>query len=143
MPTINYDDLEKVDTQILLTEESKSHDSRLQVELGKRYYRADGVDFDANKTVEFYKAAANQKNDEAQMFLGNLARATNDYEEALKYFEKAASLGNDKAQYILGEMYEHGEGTASNQDNAIELYQKAAKSGNFLAQEKLKNWNLS
>lgn len=138
MTSMNYDDLESTDTQSLIAEEAKTHNSRLQVELGKRYYRAEGVVFDANKTIDFYEKAANQGNDEAQVFLGNLNREMKDYEKAFDLFRKAASKNNPKAQYILGEMYERGEGVNQNFTEAHIMYEKAAENGNENAQEKLK-----
>ena len=48
-----------------------------------------------------------------------------------------AQQGNPRAQYFLGEMYEQGLGTKQDTAEAFKWYNKAAQSGDVLAQRKL------
>lgn len=54
------------------------------------------------------------------------------HEEAFKIFEKFSTLeyNDDESQYYLGLMYFHGHHVEKDQDRAISLWKKSAKSRN-------------
>ena len=60
-----------------------------------------------------------------------------DYDAAFELFSKSAAAGCDSAQVALGSMYEYGIGVGNDISEAIEWYQKASKSGNQEAADKL------
>ena len=60
------------------------------------------------------------------------------YKKAFKLFKKSAEQGNSQAQYNLGAMYENGEGTEENIEQAKYWYKKSADQGDEDAKEALK-----
>ncbi len=79
---------------------------------------------------EFYKTALQ-------------AYKNNDYKKAFEYFTKSAENGNSKAQYNLAAMYENGEGTKENLEEAKKWYKKSAEQGNNDSIEALKELDIN
>jgi hypothetical protein len=57
------------------------------------------------------------------------------------WFRKAADKDDGEAQFALGEMYESGESVASDMDEAIRWYWKAAGNAVEAAKERLRALN--
>ncbi|OHT12799.1 hypothetical protein TRFO_17268 [Tritrichomonas foetus] len=64
-------------------------------------------------------------------------RAEGQKDSAFAYFRRAAELGNTNAMMSLAEMLNNGEGCPVNQNEASQLIQMAADSGNILAIAKM------
>ena len=84
---------------------SEAHDSGLC---------AGGVLKDDAEAVQWYRKAAEQRNDSAQWRLGSVYNygwgVPEDDAEAVKWYRKAAEQGHASAQFNLGVMYATGEG---------------------------------
>jgi len=97
---------------------------------------------DPEKSVEWYREAAEQGNADAQCFLGwcydngryGVAR---DPLKAAEWFRKAAQQNNARAQFFLGLCYDKGAGVVRDPANAVEWYRKAADQGLAAAQYNL------
>ena len=63
-----------------------------------------------------------------------------DYETARQELAPLVKEGNPKAQFHLGQMHAKGNGVPHNDEEAAELYSKAAEGGNTLAQFVLGLW---
>jgi len=58
-----------------------------------------------------------------------------DYNGALQFWQERASLGDAQAQFNLALMYHGGLGVPSDEEKALQWYQKAAQNGYPWAQE--------
>ena len=116
-------------------------DAIVQLNLGRKYYKGDGVEQSYSKAVELFRRAAKQGNKEAQYNLGQCYKngrgVEQDYSKAAEWYRKAADQGDEDAQYILGQYYEIGRGVEQDYSKAAEWYQKAAAQGNTYAQNNL------
>jgi TPR repeat protein len=102
--------------------------------LGAMYRDGRGVARDRKEAAKWFSLAADQGSAWAQSQAGMLyARGgdglSQDYDKAIDYFRKSAEAGNADAQYNLGWAYEAGLGVASDRQQAIEWYSKAARKG--------------
>ena len=68
---------------------------------------------------------------------GGIDGAGPDYALAVQWLSRAASAGDARAMTHLGDLYEKGQGVASNPERAEELYRTAAGKGYSLAMERL------
>jgi len=88
---------------------------------------------DYKTAIEKFKPFAEQGNDEAQFFLGEMYYAgkgvPQDYAEAVKWWQKAAEQNLVIAQYNLGILYINGQGVQQNYDEGIRWVRKAADQG--------------
>jgi uncharacterized protein len=105
----------------------------------------------ANPTaaVEHYRAAARTGDVGAQLALARLLRADGDdvpddpeesarwYSEAAEQLQADARTGDAQAREQLGDLYLEGRGVPKNVDQALVLYEGAARSGRVGAQLKL------
>jgi len=110
------------------------NDNRAMLAIGIMYANGDGVNKDQNKSIVWFKKAANAKNVYAYNKLGNYYASKEDYKEAFKWFEKAANTGDSKASYNLGYFYTGGLGVKQDLKMALNWYGKAAFAGNVDAQ---------
>ena len=106
------------------------------LELGNKYYNADGVALDYEKAVFWYQKAAEQGNADAMLQLALCYRkghgVDGDQEECVKWLKKSAEKGVAKAQYYLASYYEEGEGGLSKDSvAAYQWYTKAAQQGDI------------
>ena len=113
---------------------SNKNDGRAMLAMGVIYANGDGVAKDENKSFEWFTKAADAKNENAWIKLGNIYATNKDYDNAFKYFEKAANAGNSKASYNLGYFYTGGLGADMNLSKSLYWYEKSAIAGNIDAQ---------
>lgn len=81
---------------------------------------------------KYYRMGAEKDNNGCQLWLGQLLREKGQYEEAIKWLSKAGK-NNGWAAYLVGQMYEIGEGTTVDINNAIKWYRNSANTRNFYA----------
>src|SRR3989441_592974 len=124
-----------------LQKEADSGDAVAQYDLGRMYYKGEGVPKDAAKAAEWHQKAAAQGHAEAQRGLGwiyaNGEGVPKDVAKAVEWYQKAAARGHAEAQCGLGGMYYEGEGVPKDDAKAAEWHQKAAAQGDAVAQELL------
>ena len=111
------------------------------VELGRMYYEGDGVERDYEKSVYWYRKAAEQGYADGQYWLGVIYRGgygvEKDYEKSVYWFRKAAEQGDASGQNNLGAMYNYGEGVEEDYEKAVYWYRKAAEQGDASGQNNL------
>jgi clan AA aspartic protease (TIGR02281 family) len=91
--------------------------------------------------VSIFRPLAEQRNADAQFFLGTLYNrgqgVARDYAEAARWYRKAADQGDAASQTMLGVLYENGQGVARDYAEAARWYRKAADQGYAIAQNDL------
>jgi TPR repeat protein len=109
-----------------------------QVALGELHYNGEGglaVDF--AQAAAFYRMAAAQGLDAAQLELGGMHHngdvIAQDYAEALRLFQLAAAQGHPVALYSIAVCYEHGHSVAADVAEAIRWYRRARAAGDAQA----------
>ena len=120
-----------------LRQDAERGDADAQFYLGKMYelgyaYETAGVPKDAVEAIKWYRKAAEQGHQSAQVNLGLLytgAGVPKDAVEAVKWFRKAAEQGNAFAQSALGSSYQTGDGVPKDAAEAVKWYRKAAEQG--------------
>jgi len=106
--------------------------------LGFSYESGIGVALNLSQAEIWFRLAAEQGDDEAQVNLawkywgGEFGQR--DYGQAVEWFHRAAEQGNLEAQYRLGEMYYKGEGVRQDLLEAKKWFHKLADRGNSNAQ---------
>jgi uncharacterized protein len=123
---------------------AEAGDSKAQYYLGRIYtldWSGTGLDgssarqpSDREKSVYWFKKAAEQGDLLAQIELGNiyihnLGGGTNPAEEAFKWVQMAADQGDPGSQFLIGTFYEQGKGVAKDIAQAITWYRAAANQG--------------
>ncbi|MGN6291303.1 MAG: tetratricopeptide repeat protein [Chitinophagaceae bacterium] len=110
------------------------------VNLGWMYNKGLGVTKDSIMTNRYYKKAAEQGGTDAMMEIANNYNSGNppDYINAFKWTLQAALKGNVYGAHNLAVMYENGEGTQKNINEAVKWYRIAAAKGFEAAKEALK-----
>ena len=97
----------------------------------------DGVDGIIEQNIEqakdLFLGAANQWHAPAQVYLGNIYREEQRYQEAIELYTQAALQNNQFGQYNLGYMYENGLGTNVNYEAAEFWYRKAMEQNHALS----------
>ncbi|KAG2173605.1 hypothetical protein INT43_005023 [Umbelopsis isabellina] len=88
------------------------------------YHRS--VEWNYQKSVQNFKAAAKGGNVQAQCQVGELCYDSNNYKGAIKWFTRAAERGSTTAQRKLGNMYYTGTGVKKNLEFAAEWYHRIA-----------------
>ncbi len=116
-------------------------DPEIWRDLGTMYGKGCGVERSYRQTVFWYRKAAEQGIENAQLLLGMMYDAgrgvEQDDELAVFWYRKAAEQGNARAQLFLGLMYKGGRGIQQDDEQAVFWYRKAAEQGNAVAQKKL------
>jgi eukaryotic-like serine/threonine-protein kinase len=111
--------------------------------LGTLYATGDaGVPQDDKQAVALYQKAADQGYAKAEKNLGDMyffgrGVSERDYKQAMLWYGKAADQQLAEAQFRLGYMYEKGLGTQQSNQDAIDMYKKAARNGSVDAQRAL------
>ncbi len=127
----------KISTQRMMA----LRDAREQYNLGVAYCSGKEVPQDYQEAVKWFRLAAEQGLNQAQLALGvcyETGEGVNkDYKEAARLYTLAAKQGNVSAQIKLGCCYETGAGVNKDHKEAARLYTLAAKQGNVSAQIKL------
>jgi len=122
-------------------QQAEAGDVEATYNLGRMYYKGEGVSQDYKKALKWLFKAAEQGNAGAQNNLGWMyykgEGVSQDYKEAIKRFSKAAVQGNTKAQGNLSMMCAKGEGLPQDYKEAFMLFFKAAEQGNAGAQNNL------
>jgi hypothetical protein len=107
--------------------------------LGICYSNGRGVLKDAAQAVEWFRKAAEQGNESAQLNLGICyetgAGPPKDEVEAVKWYRKAAEQGSASAQANLGTCYLNGTGISKDEGEAMKWFQKATEQGFELPRE--------
>lgn len=110
-------------------------DPAAQNALGIKYATgADGLPHDDVRAVEWFRKAAQQNYDKAEVNLGDmyfygLGGLDKSYLQALSWYLRAANQQNAGAQFRLGSMFEQGLGTDVDLKKAVGFYQSAANQG--------------
>ena len=78
-----------------------------------------------------------QANDSTKISMAMEAYNQQDYPTALEMFKSLAQNGNHTAQAMTGIMYASGQGTATNQEEAVKWYAASAYGGNTIGQSML------
>ncbi|MBN8439460.1 MAG: sel1 repeat family protein [Candidatus Accumulibacter sp.] len=89
------------DTLADLIKRAEQGDADAQFNLGKKYYKGDGVPRNADKGFEWYQMAAANGNAEAQFFVGTSSYQNGDGTTAIFLVEEAAAQGNGGAMTNL------------------------------------------
>ncbi|UZO08257.1 uncharacterized protein OCT59_028515 [Rhizophagus irregularis] len=115
---------------------AKDEDSQGQFYLGYLYYYGYGKKKDLEKSIYWYKKAAENRYDEAQYYLGECYElgvgVDKDESKAFELYKKSAEDGLIVAKFALGYCYVNGIGTEINKRIGFELYDEAAgKDGNI------------
>ncbi|MGC9983127.1 MAG: tetratricopeptide repeat protein [Polyangia bacterium] len=97
-----------------------------------------GVLQDFEEAVFWWKKAADQGNDRAQLHLGDAYTegegVPQDHVEAARWYRKSADQGNTTAQSLLGSACAKGEGVLQDYPEAVRWWKKAADHGDVEAQ---------
>ena len=124
--------------QMLITAESKSHNSILQAAIGKRYYFGIDVSENGSEAKKFFEKSANQDNAEGLCYLADcyiygVGTEVNE-KKGFKLVEKAYSIdsGDDEILNLLADCYRYGWGTIQDINRAIEYYKATKWSGDAL-----------
>jgi len=98
---------------------------------GDRLYKAAGFGCDKSDAINYFKAAGEQGNLDAQVRLGDMygfgAGVEPGYEMAAYWYIKAADQGSPKAQLYMGNLYASGLGVEQNKDKALKYMKLAAE----------------
>jgi len=104
------------------------------------YQHGEGMPIDFTEAARWYRKAADQGNENAQVDLGLLYMGGNgvpkDWDEAARWFRKAADKGNATAQFNLGSLAENGQAGLAQAD-AAGWYRKSADQGYAYSQAAL------
>lgn len=115
-------------------------DLESQMNLGYMYlYGTNGIKQDFENAFKYYSMAAKQDDPIALNNLGSLyfsgIGTEQDIRTALTLFERASDLGNDNAALNLAFIYlSGGKKDKDRNQKAVDLFQKAGKAGNKIAQ---------
>ena len=108
-----------------------------QYNLGRMYYRGEGVEQNFTEAKKWFDLAAAQQYAPAQASLAVLYEkgqgVTADHKEAVKWYEFAAEQGYVPAQVNLGLHYADGSGTARDYAEAVKWFTIAAELGDASA----------
>lgn len=112
-------------------------------------YEEDGAEIkaDGEKSVQWYRRAAELNNDGAAYRLGavyahGLLGAAKNPQKAAEWWKKAAGRGHAAAQYALGRLYSEGYGVEKDEKQAALWWRLAAAQGNEDAVNALKEKGL-
>ena len=85
--------------------------SEAQYNIGRMYYKGDGVPKDYKEAVKWYRKAAEQGSVDAQYMMGRMYYkgdgVPKDYKEAVKWYRNPAEQGSAGAQLDLGSIYKN------------------------------------
>lgn len=110
-----------------------------QFNMGQAYKMGRGVPADAATAQSWYRKAARQGHEQAQVNVGLLLYNDGRRQEALPWIRKAVELGDPRAQYILGTELFNGDLVAKDWPRAYALMLRAADGGVPPAADNLKS----
>ena len=121
-----------------LTKKADEGDANAQLAVGlalrDQILGYEGPSDDA-KSVTYLEMSAEQGNEHAQFFVGEMYMFGRGVEAntktAIAWLQKSAGQGFPKAQRVLGELYQRGEGVEQDLDQAASWLQKAADQGDL------------
>ena len=106
--------------------------------IGKLFLMGADVPKDIERSIYYFKRAAEGGNEYAEFQLGKLYLLGEDVpknvEEAITWISSCADRGNQFAQYALGKLYLCGRDVPRDREKAISLLEAAAAQGNIYAQ---------
>jgi TPR repeat protein len=112
---------------------ASSGNATAQFQLGRTYFRGDGVAADKAKAHEWILKSAEQGNPEAITSMGYFYSQgvvlEKDEAKAIEWFRKGAEAGSPKSQMNLGLMLRQGKTITLNHDESMQWLEKAASSG--------------
>lgn len=124
-----------------LTQRAEAGDAPAQFELGRAYYRGNGVAKDAEKAALWIRRAAEAGYRDAIEGLGFLYTTGNgvaqDEEEAVKWFRLAAEAGSARAKLNVGLLLRQGKTIPLSNEESLRFMQEAAEGGSLEARSYL------
>lgn len=117
--------------------EARSGDPHALYNLGICYEYGYGGEENADKALSLYLKCASMGYIRGYFAAGNVYLDKKEYVEAINCFKYAEDHGLLLASTALGDCYRLGSGVPPDEAKAAEYYEKAAKGGEFLAQQKL------
>lgn len=123
--------------QTVLTKNNEVNTAEEQYRLGVKYYDGDGVPQVYEEAAKWYRKAADQGHEKAQLNLGNMyyvgRGVAKDEVQAIHWVRKAAEQGYAPGQVRLGHMYHCGRrrdtDIEKNDEQIVYWYRKAAEQG--------------
>jgi TPR repeat protein len=116
-------------------------DAMAQFELGRAYFRGEGVPKDEEKAVEWMEKSANQGNSDAITSMGFFYSQGIGVEkseaQAVEWFRKGAKAGSATCKLNLGLLLRQGKTIQTSGDESLRLMHEAADSGLTEAQSYL------
>ena len=94
--------------------------------LAYQYFKGSVCKHDIKLAEQYARRGATLGYVGCQLWLGQILRETNRKGEALKWFEKSG-MNQGWSAFLAGEMYEKGEGTPKNMEQAVYWYRISAK----------------
>jgi TPR repeat protein len=132
LPEVSWAE-EKVTDWKIVEAKAADGDSMAQFELGRAYFRGEGVPKDEQKALAWTEKSAQQGNADAMTNLGYFYAQGIGVEKseanAVEWFRKGAEAGSSKSQLNLGLMLRQGKSIERNHDESIRWLDKAAASG--------------
>ncbi len=117
---------------------ARLENSEFQVLIAFSYSRGCDTPKNEELAVEWCKKAADENHPGAMYSIANYYWNKNLLDLAVKYYKKAAINNNPEAQYTLAVLFEIGlGGVAENFCNALFWYDRAARLGHVVAEERL------
>ena len=88
---------------------------------------------------QYMEASANLGNEKAMVYMFNYLDGQKRYKEAYKYAKALSEAGNHEGTRRMADYYLEGKGVSRDKHLAKDLYYEAARAGNKVAKEKLRN----
>ena len=137
--TIPYEANEKAIRKRQIMSRYSQNKASDQVEIGERYLKGNGFDKDEKLAFNWFKKAADQKNDKGMERLAfcykNGLGVKQDKEKAVSYYEESAKAGNTDAIKSVIKMYVDGDGIPKNMSRAFYWQETLAFKGDIEAQK--------
>jgi uncharacterized protein len=116
-----------------LAASAASGDAAAQFQLGRAYYRGEGVAKDEKKALEWVEKSADQGNPDAITSMGFFhaqgIAVPMDEGKAVTWFRKGAEAGSPQSQLNLGLMLRQGKTIERNHEESVKWLDRAASSG--------------
>lgn len=116
-----------------LERRARDGDAQAQFELGRAYFRGEGVGKNVQKAGELFAEAAEAGNADAMFGMGFLSLSgeagPKDENEAARWFRQGAAAGSLKAKFNLGLMLRQGRSIQPSNEESLRLLHEAAEGG--------------
>ena len=144
MPDVGEEDKDVLRDLLDLRTNADLGDASAQFELGRRYFKGDGLEQNDHEAVRWIRSAAEGGLPRAQAGLGWFYAegkgVKKDDTLSFSWYERAAVGGFPVAQFMLGRYYELGIGVTPDRTLAKEWYEKAAAQDYEKAKKRLQEW---